>query len=239
MYILRQHQPNLLLFHLLTLDSTQHRYGPRTQAAMNTMALLDTEVAAIVQTLEETGLAATTTSVRGLGSRVQSGQAADTAERGAAQGRPSRGDGREGHQDAGVCRARGRQRVRLRDRARRAGQILAQVKRALAGLEGHRRGRRTRRLSEVRAADAGCERSDGRTIPDREGGIRVCRRCRRAGRHRRARGQPGRAWLRVERSRSAIVVHRLRARDQARRDPADGRTTSISRRPPPAFSAWR
>jgi predicted AlkP superfamily pyrophosphatase or phosphodiesterase len=59
--ILREHQPNLLLFHLLTLDSTQHRYGPRTQAAMNTMALLDTQVATIVRTLEETGLAATTT----------------------------------------------------------------------------------------------------------------------------------------------------------------------------------
>jgi predicted AlkP superfamily pyrophosphatase or phosphodiesterase len=60
-YILRQHRPNLLLFHLLTLDSTQHRYGPRTQAAMNTMALLDTEVATIVRTLQETGLAPTTT----------------------------------------------------------------------------------------------------------------------------------------------------------------------------------
>src|SRR4051812_7381868 len=59
--ILREHQPNLLLFHLLTLDSTQHRYGPRTQAAMNTMALLDTQVATIVRTLDETGLAATTT----------------------------------------------------------------------------------------------------------------------------------------------------------------------------------
>jgi predicted AlkP superfamily pyrophosphatase or phosphodiesterase len=60
-YILRQHRPNLLLFHLLTLDSTQHRYGPRTQAAMNTMALLDTQVARILQTLRETGLAETTT----------------------------------------------------------------------------------------------------------------------------------------------------------------------------------
>jgi predicted AlkP superfamily pyrophosphatase or phosphodiesterase len=61
LHILRQHKPNLLLFHLLTLDSTQHRYGPRTQAAMNTMALLDTQIAAIVRTLEDTGLAATTT----------------------------------------------------------------------------------------------------------------------------------------------------------------------------------
>ena len=32
-HILRQHRPNLLMFHLLNLDSTQHRYGPRTPAA--------------------------------------------------------------------------------------------------------------------------------------------------------------------------------------------------------------
>jgi predicted AlkP superfamily pyrophosphatase or phosphodiesterase len=60
-YILRAHRPNLLLFHLLALDSTQHRYGPRTPAAMTSMALLDTQVARIVRTLEETGLMARTT----------------------------------------------------------------------------------------------------------------------------------------------------------------------------------
>jgi predicted AlkP superfamily pyrophosphatase or phosphodiesterase len=60
-HILGQHRPNLLLFHLLTLDSTQHRYGPGTPAAMNTMALLDAQVAKIVRTLEERGLAASTT----------------------------------------------------------------------------------------------------------------------------------------------------------------------------------
>ena len=60
-HILKQHRPNLLLFHLLTLDSIQHRYGPRTPAAMATMALLDSQVASVVRTLEETGLAATTT----------------------------------------------------------------------------------------------------------------------------------------------------------------------------------
>ena len=55
--ILREHRPNLLLFHLLNLDSAHHRYGPRTPAGLNTMALLDTQVAAIVETLAETGLA--------------------------------------------------------------------------------------------------------------------------------------------------------------------------------------
>jgi predicted AlkP superfamily pyrophosphatase or phosphodiesterase len=60
-HILRQHRPNLLMCHLLNLDSTQHRYGPRTPAAMSAMALLDTQVSTIVRTLEETGLARTTT----------------------------------------------------------------------------------------------------------------------------------------------------------------------------------
>src|SRR6185436_9809413 len=60
-HILRQHQPNLLLFHLLNLDSTQHRYGPRTPAAMDAMAHLDSQVATIVDTLEKTGLMARTT----------------------------------------------------------------------------------------------------------------------------------------------------------------------------------
>jgi predicted AlkP superfamily pyrophosphatase or phosphodiesterase len=60
-HILREHRPNLLLFHLLALDSTQHRYAPRTPAAMLAMAHLDTQVARIVKTLDETGLMPETT----------------------------------------------------------------------------------------------------------------------------------------------------------------------------------
>ena len=56
-HILRQHRPNLLMFHLLNLDSTHHRYGPRTPAAVTAMALLDRQVAAIVDTLDKSGLA--------------------------------------------------------------------------------------------------------------------------------------------------------------------------------------
>ena len=60
-HILRQHRPNLLLFHLLNLDSTHHRYGPRTPAGMTAMALLDTQVAELLEALDETGLASQTT----------------------------------------------------------------------------------------------------------------------------------------------------------------------------------
>jgi predicted AlkP superfamily pyrophosphatase or phosphodiesterase len=61
LHILRQHRPNLLLFHLLNLDSTQHRYAPRTPAAMTAMTLLDGQVAKVVETLEQTGLMPRTT----------------------------------------------------------------------------------------------------------------------------------------------------------------------------------
>jgi hypothetical protein len=60
-HILKQHRPNLLLFHLLNLDSIQHRYAPRTPAAMTAMAHLDTQVATLMETLDETGLAPRTT----------------------------------------------------------------------------------------------------------------------------------------------------------------------------------
>ena len=55
-HIIRQHRPNLMLFHLLNLDSTQHRYGPRTPAAMAAMALLDTQVATILQAVHDAGI---------------------------------------------------------------------------------------------------------------------------------------------------------------------------------------
>ena len=61
LHILRQHRPNLLIFHLLNLDSTQHRYGPRTPAAMTTMTLLDSQVRRVVEALEQTGLMPRTT----------------------------------------------------------------------------------------------------------------------------------------------------------------------------------
>ena len=60
-HILRQHRPNLLLFHLLNLDSTHHRYGPRSPAGTSAMALLDAQVASVIRTLEETGTSDRTT----------------------------------------------------------------------------------------------------------------------------------------------------------------------------------
>ena len=60
-HIIRKHQPHLLLFHLLNLDSTHHRYGPRTHAALTTMAHLDAQVKTILDAIEDAGLASRTT----------------------------------------------------------------------------------------------------------------------------------------------------------------------------------
>ena len=60
-HIIRAHKPNLMMFHLLTLDSIQHRYGPDTLAAQSTMAHLDAQVAAIVNAVALAGTADRTT----------------------------------------------------------------------------------------------------------------------------------------------------------------------------------
>src|SRR5207253_246106 len=47
-HLIREHKPNLLLVHLLTLDSVSHQYGPDTLASRSAMAFLDGCVARIV-----------------------------------------------------------------------------------------------------------------------------------------------------------------------------------------------
>jgi predicted AlkP superfamily pyrophosphatase or phosphodiesterase len=60
-YILRHHRPNLLLFHLLTTDSVQHRYGTGALAAQTAFALADQRLAKLIETLKETGMLDRTT----------------------------------------------------------------------------------------------------------------------------------------------------------------------------------
>jgi predicted AlkP superfamily pyrophosphatase or phosphodiesterase len=60
-YLIRQHKPNLMLFHLLTLDATHHRYGPKTLAATGAMAFLDSCVAQVVEAVHQAGMAERTT----------------------------------------------------------------------------------------------------------------------------------------------------------------------------------
>jgi predicted AlkP superfamily pyrophosphatase or phosphodiesterase len=60
-HILREHKPNLLLFHLLTLDSTHHAYGPGTTAAKVAIGYLDSCVARVVEAVKAAGMQDRTT----------------------------------------------------------------------------------------------------------------------------------------------------------------------------------
>jgi predicted AlkP superfamily pyrophosphatase or phosphodiesterase len=61
--ILREHKPNLLLFHLLSLDSVHHTYGPGSLAATAAMAFLDACVARVLDAIHASGLEDQTTVV--------------------------------------------------------------------------------------------------------------------------------------------------------------------------------
>jgi len=60
-HLLKVHRPNLLLFHLLNLDATHHKYGPKTPAALTGIALADARVAELLAAIEEAGLKDRTT----------------------------------------------------------------------------------------------------------------------------------------------------------------------------------
>lgn len=60
-YLIREHKPNLMLFHLLTLDATHHRYGPRSLAGTGAMAFLDSCVAQVVEAVHQAGMTERTT----------------------------------------------------------------------------------------------------------------------------------------------------------------------------------
>jgi predicted AlkP superfamily pyrophosphatase or phosphodiesterase len=59
--ILKEHHPNLLLFHLLTVDDLNHEYAPMSPASLTAMALVDSYVKQVVDLLKTSGLAQKTT----------------------------------------------------------------------------------------------------------------------------------------------------------------------------------
>ncbi|MDE3198121.1 MAG: alkaline phosphatase family protein [Acidobacteriota bacterium] len=60
-YLIREHKPNLLLVHFLTLDTVHHRYGPRTLAAEAAIAFLDGCIAKITRAVRDAGMSDRTT----------------------------------------------------------------------------------------------------------------------------------------------------------------------------------
>lgn len=61
MHLIREHKPNLLLVHFLTLDATHHAYGPNTPAGLSAIAFLDSCVARIVEAVRAAGMSERTT----------------------------------------------------------------------------------------------------------------------------------------------------------------------------------
>jgi predicted AlkP superfamily pyrophosphatase or phosphodiesterase len=59
--ILEDHHPNLLLFHLLTLDDINHEYGPMSNASLTAMAWLDSQVKRVVDVLQRPDFAGRST----------------------------------------------------------------------------------------------------------------------------------------------------------------------------------
>ena len=55
-YLIKEHKPDLLLFHLLSLDSGHHQYGPNSLAGRTAMAFLDSCVEKLVSAVHEAGL---------------------------------------------------------------------------------------------------------------------------------------------------------------------------------------
>jgi predicted AlkP superfamily pyrophosphatase or phosphodiesterase len=60
-YLIRKYHPNLLLVHLLNLDSVHHRYGPKTLAGYTAQAYIDTRVQKILDVLNTEGGSGRTT----------------------------------------------------------------------------------------------------------------------------------------------------------------------------------
>jgi arylsulfatase A-like enzyme len=60
-YIIRRHQPNLLVVHLLLTDTIHHQYGPQSNAAFSAMAVADYELHDILNALSDAGIRDKTT----------------------------------------------------------------------------------------------------------------------------------------------------------------------------------
>lgn len=55
-YIIKQHRPNVMYFHLLNLDGMHHRYGPRTLAGTSAIALADARIGEVMAAIDSAGM---------------------------------------------------------------------------------------------------------------------------------------------------------------------------------------
>ena len=195
-HIIREHRPNLMMFHLLNLDSTQHRYGPRTPAAMTTMAHLDAQVAEIVAAVEQAGLTSRTTFfiVSDHGFKLVKRQIRLNAAFMKA-GLLKAQDGKI-VSVGGLCRARGRLGHRLSDVARPDRRAAGAGAKGDCRRRGDRRGDRAGRTTPRTACRSRADNNQmGVLFVTPKDGLCVHGRGRRRRRRRCDRRQPGRARL--------------------------------------------
>lgn len=62
-HIFTQHQPNLLMFHVLNTDATHHTYGPGSMASFTALAYADRLIGDLVEAVDKSGLREKTTFV--------------------------------------------------------------------------------------------------------------------------------------------------------------------------------
>jgi predicted AlkP superfamily pyrophosphatase or phosphodiesterase len=55
-FLIREHRPNLMLLHFLSLDSVHHTFGPKSLAATSAIAFLDSCVEKVVAAVHEAGM---------------------------------------------------------------------------------------------------------------------------------------------------------------------------------------
>ena len=60
-HLIRERQPNLVLFHLLNVDSIHHQYGPRTAAGYSAVAYADSCIRDVVEAIDAAGIRDRTT----------------------------------------------------------------------------------------------------------------------------------------------------------------------------------
>ncbi len=134
-HIIQKHKPNLLLFHLLNLDTTHHRYGPRTLASQIGIAQADARVREVLDAIEAAGLRdrATVLVVADHGFRTFSKVVRpNTALRAAGL---LKGEGKTVECDAWVIPEGGTALAYVTNESRRA-ELLPKLREMFAGMEG-------------------------------------------------------------------------------------------------------
>lgn len=134
-HILETHKPNLLLYHLLALDSTHHTYGLGTLASTTGMAFVDGQVGRLLGALERSGLAERTTVIVLADHGFRNARRTINANAVLRAAGLVRGEGDAREADAWAMSWGGAAGIYLRDRSAR-GRLLPRVEAAFSGLEG-------------------------------------------------------------------------------------------------------